>query len=183
LEQQEECEYFRFGTTFFKVFIFFHGQGCTYYVYDQFPNHFKHTFQDGCIDNYIFLVDHNQDALNPAIQLSYNQYSENETVTLGGQELLTQEQEGYLFSSKGECMYEQLSFLNQHDSDHGFEDPVAVLLESYFSDPLKISDFIMSPTFVGEYGFLKESISLWLYFCYYLLISGKRWDSFSPKVI
>jgi hypothetical protein len=70
-------------------------------------------------------------------------------------------------------MHWQSSFLNQHDCDHGFEDPVAALLESYLSNSLKISDFIISPALVGEYDFLKEFLSLLLYFCYYQLISGR----------
>jgi hypothetical protein len=144
-EQQEDCEYDLDLELNSSVFSDFSMDRDTYHAYDQFLNHFEHAVTDDYIDNFIFLVDLNQNTLNPAIQLSYNQYSENETVTLGGQELLTEEQEGYLFSSKGECMYEQLSFLNQHDSDLGFEDPVVALLESYFSDSLKISDFIISP--------------------------------------
>jgi len=67
-------------------------------------------------------------------------------------------------------MHGKLSFLNQHVFDLGFEDTIASLLESYLSDSLKISDFIISLVFVGEYDFLKKFISL-LYFCYCLLIN------------
>jgi hypothetical protein len=144
-----------------------------HYAYNQFPKHFEHTVTNDCIDNYMFLVDHFQYVLNHVVQLSYDHYSEEEIVSPDDQELILKGQEGYLFSSKGEGMHEQLSFLNQHISNYGFEDPVASLLESYFLDSLKVSDFIISPTFVGEYGFLKESISLLLCSCYYLLISSR----------
>jgi hypothetical protein len=56
---------------------------------------------------------------------------------------------------------------------HGFEDPVASLLESYLSNSLKIPEFIISPTLVGEYDSMKEFLWMLLYFYYYLFISGK----------
>jgi hypothetical protein len=62
----------------------------------------------------------------------------------------------------------------KYDCDLGFEDPVAVLLESYLSDSLKFSYFIISLALVGENDFLKEFLWLRLCFCYYLLISGRK---------
>jgi hypothetical protein len=50
-------------------------------------------------------------------------------------------------------------------------DPIAIYMESYVSDFLKISNCIISPILMGEYGFLKEFMSLLLYFYYYSLIS------------
>jgi hypothetical protein len=49
------------------------------------------------------------------------------------QELLLKEQGGHLFLSKREFMQWQPSLLDQQVFDLGFEDPVAVVLESYFS--------------------------------------------------
>jgi hypothetical protein len=72
-------------------------------------------------------------------------------------------------------MHWKSSFLNQHDCNLGFEDPMATLLESYHSDYLKLSYFIISLALVGEYDSLKEFLSLLLYLCYYLLISGINW--------
>ena len=62
-----------------------------HHAYDQFPNHFEHALKDDCIDNYIFLVDHNQDALNHVIQLSYDLFYEEENVILDDQEFLMKE--------------------------------------------------------------------------------------------
>jgi hypothetical protein len=45
-------------------------------------------------------------------------------------------------------------------------------MDSYVSYFLKISDFINSPTLLGEHCFL-ESILPLFYFSYYLLISGR----------
>jgi hypothetical protein len=86
--------------------------------------------------------------------------------------LLTREQEGYLFASREAFMDEELFFVDQHASDFGFKDLFAALLESYVSKFLKISYFIISPTFMGESCFMKDSISLLLYLCHYLLING-----------
>jgi hypothetical protein len=85
--------------------------------------------------------------------------------------LISKGKEGYLFSGKGECMHGKLSFLDYHVSYLGFEDPITSIFESYFSDSQKISYFIISPALVGDYGFIKESISPLLYLYDYLLIS------------
>ena len=143
-----------------------------FYAYDQFPNHFEHAIIDDCIDNYIFLVDHSQNALSP-MQLSHDHFYEDEIIIPDYKELILKGQTTHFFFSKRESMHRQLSFQNQHVSEHGYEDPIAILLESYLSDSLKILDFIISLTLLGEYDFLKEFISLLVYFCYSLLISDK----------
>jgi hypothetical protein len=58
---------------FFNVFIFFYGRDI-HHAYDHFPNHFEHAVKDDCIDNYIFLADHNQNVLAPTIQLSCDHF-------------------------------------------------------------------------------------------------------------
>ena len=68
-------------------------------------------------------------------------------------------------------MDEQLFFVDQHASDIGFKDPFAALLESYVSNFLKNSNCIISLILIGEYGFLKEFMSLLLHFCYDSLIN------------
>ena len=63
------------------------------------------------------------------------------------------------------------AFIDQYVSDLGFKDPVASLMESYFSDHLKVSDFIYLPALLGDYCFLKEFLSLLLHFRHHLLIN------------
>jgi hypothetical protein len=106
------------------------------------------------------------------VQLSRDHYFKEEVVSPDDQDLLMKEQEGYQFSSKEAFMDEHFFPEDQHVSDLGFKDSFAALLESSFSDFLKISDFI-SPAFTGEYGFLKDSLSLLVYLCFYLLISDR----------
>jgi hypothetical protein len=74
--------------------------------------------------------------------------------------------------SKEEDIHGHSMILNLYDSDQGFEDPMANLLESYLSDSLKFSYFIISLSFVSEHDLLKEFLWSLLCFCYYLLISG-----------
>jgi hypothetical protein len=50
---------------------------------------------------------------------------------------------------------------------------VAAFMEFYISDNLKISDFLSSHMFLGEYGFLNEFLSLLLHFKHHLLISDR----------
>jgi len=68
-------------------------------------------------------------------------------------------------------MDEKLFSMDQHASNLGFKDPIAAYMESYVSYFMKISDYIISSIFMGEYSFLKEFMSLLLYFCYYSLIN------------
>jgi hypothetical protein len=82
-----------------------------------------------------------------------------------------EEQGGHIFLSKRHFMQWQSSLLDQQVFYLGFEDPVAVVMESYFSNSLKISDFIIPPAYQGEYDFPKNFLWLLIYLCCYLLIS------------
>ena len=79
-------------------------------------------------------------------------------------------QRSHLFCSKGKNMHDWTFSLNNCDSS--FKDPVAVLLESYLSDSLKTSDFIMSPIVRDEYDLLKKSLWLLFWFHNYMQISS-----------
>jgi hypothetical protein len=171
LEQQQGCKYMSDLESDSSVFADFSMDRYACQVDDQFSNHFEHEVTDDCIDNYMFLVDHNQYVLNIVLSLSYDHYSEEGVVATDDQDLITRELEGYQFSSKEAFMDEV--FMDQYVSDLGFKDPFAALMESYISDHLKISDFIYSSTLPGEYCFLKDFLSLLLYFSYYLLISDR----------
>ena len=74
--------------------------------------------------------------------------------------------------SKEEDIHEKSIILNLYDGDHGFDDPMATLLESYLLDSLKLSDFIIPLVFDSECDLLKEFLWSLLCFYYYLLISG-----------
>ena len=63
--------------------------------------------------------------------------------------------------------------MDQHVFDIGFKDLMAAFMDSYFSENLKISDFLRLPWFMGKYGFLNEFLSLLLHFRHQLLISDK----------
>jgi hypothetical protein len=90
--------------------------------------------------------------------------------------LQLEQQEDYhrshLFCKKGKNMHDWTFSLNQYNCDSRFKDPVAVLLESYLSDSLKISDFIMSSIFRDEYDLMKKSLWLLLWFHNYMRISS-----------
>jgi hypothetical protein len=175
-EQQKECKYesdLGQHLTVSSKFSDFSMDWDVHHAYVHFQNQFEHAVVDDCIDNYMFLVDHSQNALSPAMKLSYDHVYEEETAILDDQELLVKAQGGHLFLSKGEFKQWKSSFLNQQFCDYGFEDPVAALLESYLSDSLTFSDFIISPTLIGEHDSLKEFQSLLSYLCYSLLISGR----------
>ena len=143
-------------------------------AYDQFSKHVEHIITDDCIDSFMFLVDHNyQCDLNSVVPIFCDHHAENkETAIVDYQDLISRGPEGCLFSSKEECMYEQLYFLNQKVSNHGLEDPIAAYMESYVSDFLKIPVFITSQVFMGKYVSLKEFISLFSDLCYSILFSG-----------
>jgi len=170
--QQDDSEYGSDLEQNSSKFSYFSIDRDVHHVYDHFPNLFEYTSNDGCIDDYMFLVDYNLDVLNHAVQTSCDHLYEEEVVVLDDQELLMKEQGGHLFLSKGEFMQRQSFFLNQHVFEYGFEDPVAALLESYLSDFLKISHFIISLALRGEYDSLKMFLLLLPYLCYSLLISA-----------
>jgi hypothetical protein len=87
--------------------------------------------------------------------------------------LLLKEKGGHIFLNKGEFMQWKSSHPDQHICYLGFEDPIALMLESYFLNSLKISYFIISLEFEGDYGFPKN-LWLLLYLCYYPLISCRH---------
>jgi len=91
-EQQEECKYDSDLEQNSSLFLDFFMDMNVHHAYDHFPNHFEHAVKDNCIDNYIFIVDHNQNVLTPTIQLSRDHFSEEETVTLDDKELISKEQ-------------------------------------------------------------------------------------------
>ena len=51
-----------------------------YQVCNQFSNHVDYTVVDDCLDNYTFLVDHNQCVSNTALSLFYDHFYEEEVV-------------------------------------------------------------------------------------------------------
>jgi hypothetical protein len=169
LEQQQGCKYISYWEPDSLVFADFSMDRYACQAYDQFSNHVEHIVVDDCIDNYMFLDDHNQYVLNPTLPLYCDQYSEEGVVAIDDQDLITRELEGYQFSSRKTFMDEQLFYVDQNS----FKDSFVALLESYFSHHPKISNFINSPALLGEYCFLKEFLSLLLHFSYYLLVSGK----------
>jgi hypothetical protein len=79
----------------------------------------------------------------------------------------------YLLASKEAFMQGQLFSVSQNVSDLGFRDLVAILMELYILDPLKISDFVYSSTFTSEHTFLKIYLSLLMSFSYFLLSSDR----------
>ena len=70
-------------------------------------------------------------------------------------------------------MAEQEFSVDQHFSDLGFKDPMAVFMELYFSESLKVSDFFSLPMFSGKYDFRKEFLLRLLLSRHHLLISDK----------
>jgi hypothetical protein len=72
-----------------------------------------------------------------------------------------------------QVMVEQEFFVDQHVFDLPFKDPVAAFMESYIPENPKISDFLSSHMFLGEYGFLNEFLSLLLHFRNHLLIGDR----------
>jgi hypothetical protein len=127
LEQQQGCKYISDLEPDSSVFADFSMDRYACQAYDQFSNHVEHTVTDDCIDNYMFLADHNQYALNPTLSLSCDHYSEEGVVATDDQDLIIRELEGYQFSRKEAFMDEQLFSVDQYVSDLGFKDLVAAL--------------------------------------------------------
>jgi hypothetical protein len=59
--------------------------------YDQFLKHFEHVAAVDCIDNYTLLADHSYDVLNLVAPLYFDHSYEEETTTVGDQELFSKE--------------------------------------------------------------------------------------------
>ena len=174
MEHQQGCKYVLHLEPNTSVCPDFYMDRDACHAYDQFSKHVEHIITDDCIDSYMFLADHNyQCDLNPVVPLSCDHHAENKKTTIvDDQNLISREPKGCLFSSKEECMYEQLSFLNKQVSNHGLEDPIAAYMDSYVLDCLKILVFITSQVFMGKHVSLKEYFSLFSDLCYSLLISG-----------
>ena len=111
--------------------------------------------------------------VNPILSSYYEHYSQKEILMIDDQDLIIREQEGHQFFSTEAVIFEQGFFVDQHVFDHGFKDPVAAFMDSYFSENPKISYFLRLPLFMGKYGFLKNFLSLLLHVKYHLLISDK----------
>jgi hypothetical protein len=126
---------------------------------------------DDYIGNCMFLVDHDPCHLNTALSSSSEHYSNEEIVVFNDHKLISKEQEDYHSSSRGTIMVEQEFSVDQHFSDLGFKDPMAAFMEFYISENLKISYFLNSSIFSGEYDVLNELLSLLLHFKHQLLNS------------
>jgi len=83
----------------------------SYPSYDHFPRHFEHVAVVDCIDNYMLLVDHICDVLNPVAPLYYDHSYEEETATIDDQELFSKEHGSLLFTSKEAFIEEQPGLL------------------------------------------------------------------------
>jgi hypothetical protein len=104
----------------------------------------------------MFLTDHSYHGLNPAAPLSYDHFSGEKTATIDDRELVSDEEEGNLFTSREIFAEEHPGLLKQPGFCHNIHDPVAIYMESYISDFLKCSNCISSPILTGEYGVMKD---------------------------
>jgi hypothetical protein len=172
LEQQQACEFISDSGPDSSTFAEYSKDRYACKFYDRFANQVEHVVTNDCIDNYMFLTDHNPCHLNIALSLSFEHYSEEEVVLIDDQDLITIELEGHQFSNKETVMIEQVFSMDHHVYDLGFKDPVATFMESYISENLKFSDVRSSQMFLGGYGFLNEFLSLLLHFRRHLLIGG-----------
>lgn len=131
-----------------------------------------------CIDNYMFLANHSPCYLNTAIPSSSEHFSEEKIIMIHDQDLISREQKDDQFSSRGTVMEEHEAAINvqlfpedQGVSDFCFKDPVAALIECYFSENLKASYFLNLSVFPSEFGFVNNFLSFLLHFKHRLLIS------------
>ena len=135
---------------------------------------------DDCIINYMFSAELNPCDGNLVLLSSCQHHSDNEMVAFADHELISRELESDQSSSRGTTMAKkevaidvQLFPEDQYVSVLPFKDPVAAFMELHFLDGLKVSDFFNLPMFLGKYGFLKSSLSLWFHVKHHLLISDK----------
>jgi hypothetical protein len=126
-------------------------------VYDQFVNQEEPMMTDDCIRNYMFLADPNPCDGNPVLLSSCEHYSDKEIVIFDDHELISRGQEDDQSSCRGTVMAEQEAAIDvqlfpekQHVSYLPFKDPVAAFMDLYFSENLKISDFLSLPMFMGD---------------------------------
>jgi hypothetical protein len=174
LEQQEACELISDLNLNSSTFEKHSKDKCESEFYDQFSNKAKPMITNDCIGNYMFLTDHYPCDLNTALSSSYDHdFEEGKTTIFYDHKLLLREQESNYSSSREAIIVEKVFSMDQHVYDLGFKDPVATFMESYISENLKISYFLNSSAFLGEYGFLNKFLSLLLHFKHHLLVSEK----------
>jgi hypothetical protein len=129
---------------------------------------------EDCIRDYMFFADPFSCDGNHVLLSSCENYSDKEIVVFDDHELISREPEDYSSSVREIIMAEQVSAIDgQHDSYLLLEYPVAAFMDLYFSEKLKISDFLSLPLFMGEYGFLDELLSLLFHVQLHLLINDK----------
>jgi hypothetical protein len=86
LEQQQEYEYMSDWESDSPVFADVSMDRYACQFHEQFSNNFEDEIVDDCIDNYMFLVDHNQYDLNPVLSLSYEHHFEEMIVATDDQD-------------------------------------------------------------------------------------------------
>ena len=62
---------------------------------------------------------------------------------------------------------------DQQISDISFKDPVAAYIESYISENMKNSDFLILSVFPNDFGFVNNFLSLFLHFKHQVLINDR----------
>jgi hypothetical protein len=122
-------------------------------VYKQFEIQVDPMITDDFMNNYIFSVDCYSHDLNIDVSSSSKHFSEEKIIMIDKKDLISREQKDEQSPSLETVMAEQEFFVDQHFSDIGFKDPMAVFMELYFSEGLKVSYFFSSPMFSGEYDF------------------------------
>jgi hypothetical protein len=180
LGQQQTCKFNSVSGSDFSVFAECSRDRYACEAYDQCVNQEEPMMTNDFIGNYMFLTDPFSYDFNIVLSSSFENFSEEEVVMIDDQNLRSREQEGDQFSSKGTTMVEkevaidvQLFFKEQHVTYPPFKDPVAAFMELYFSENLKISDFLCLPLFMSKYGFMNKFLSLLLHLKHHLLISEK----------
>ena len=130
-----------------------------------------------CIGNYIFLADHDLCHSNTSLSLTSEHYSEEEVIVFYDHKLITKEQESHQYSGRKAVIEVQLFHEYQQISDISFKDPVAAYIESYISENMKNSDFLILSVFPNDFGFVNNFLSLLLHFKHQVLMSDR--DKFS----
>jgi hypothetical protein len=87
-EQQQGSECGSHAESDSSIFVDFSMGRNAYQSYDKFSKHVEHEVLVDCIDDYMLLVGHNHEVLNPVVQLSYGHPYEGETSTIDDQALV-----------------------------------------------------------------------------------------------
>lgn len=140
-------------------------------MYDQFTKHVELMITNGCIDKYIFRVDHNLCHSNISPSLSSKNYFEEEVIVFDDHKVITKEQEGNQSSNREAIIEMQLFREDQEVFDFSFKDLVAAFIEPYISKNLKVSNFFSLHMFPFEFDFVNDFYSLLSHFKNQLLIS------------